>query len=84
MSEFNMEEHNVQENGYGAFPVALQIVAVICIILGFIAAMYNGFRERETVTAILWGAGGAINFLLWWALSYIVEACQRYIKNNKR
>lgn len=82
MSEFNMIKRNVQENGYGTFPVALKIVAVICIILGFIAA--NGFSKHEAVTAILCGAGGVINFLLWWALSYIVEACQRYIKNNKR
>lgn len=82
MSEFNMLERNVQESGYGAFSVALQIVAIICIILGFIAA--NGFGKHEPVTAILCGAGGVINFLLWWALSYIVEACQLYIKNNKR
>lgn len=85
-----MEERNVQENGYGAFPVVLKIVAILCVIVGIFAAVnlgteFNGYwRERNTATTFLYAACGIMNGVFWWALSDIVEACQRYIKNNKR
>lgn len=70
-----MLERNVKESGYGIFPVVLKIVAVICVIIGFIAASEISF---------IWGVTGIVTALVWWALSDIVEACQCYIKNNKR
>ena len=85
-----MEERNVQENGYGAFPVVLKIVAVLCVIVGIFAAVnlgteFNGYwRERNTTTTFMYAASGILSGIFWWALSDIVEACQRYIKNNKR
>lgn len=85
-----MEERNVQENGYGAFPVVLKIVAILCVIVGIVAAAnlgeeFNGYwRERNTVTTFFYAACGIMSGIFWWALSDIVEACQRYIKNNKR
>ena len=85
-----MEERNVQENGYGAFPAVLKVVAVLCVIIGIVCAVnlgteFNGFwRERNTVTTFFYAANGILSGVFWWALSDIVEACQRYIKNNKR
>lgn len=85
-----MEERNVQENGYGAFPVVLKIVAILCVIVGIFAAVnlgteFNGYwRERNTAATFIYAASGILNGIFWWALSDIVEACQRYIKNNKR
>ena len=85
-----MEERNVQENGYGAFPVVLKIVAILCVIVGIFAAVnlgteFNGYwRERNTATTFFYAASGILSGFFWWALSDIVEACQRYIKNNKR
>lgn len=85
-----MEERNVQENGYGAFPVVLKIVAILCVIVGIFAAVnlgteFNGYwRERNTAATFLYAASGIMSGIFWWALSDIVEACQRYIKNNKR
>ena len=84
-----MEERNVQESGYGAFPVVLKMVAILCIVVGILAAVnlgteFNGFwRERNAVTTFLYAASGIMSGIFWWALSDIVEACQRYIKNNK-
>ena len=85
-----MEERNVQENGYGAFPVVLKIVAILCVIVGIFAAAnfgteFNGYwRERNTAVTFIYAASGILSGFFWWALSDIVEACQRYIKNNKR
>ena len=85
-----MEERDVQENGYGTFPVVLKMVAVFCVIIGIVAAVnfgteFNGFwRERNTIPTFLYVACGIMSGIFWWALSDIVEACQRYIKNNKR
>ena len=85
-----MEERNVQENGYGAFPVVLKIVAILCVIVGIFAAVnlgteFNGYwSERNTATTFIYAASGILSGIFWWALSDIVEACQRYIKNNKR
>ncbi len=85
-----MEERNVQENSYGAFPAVLKIVAVICVIVGIVVAVElgkedNGYwRERNAVTTFFYAACGIMSGIFWWALSDIVEACQRYIKNNKR
>lgn len=70
-----MEVRYVQGDGYGIFPVILKIVAVICVIIGLIAASEISF---------IWGVTGIVTALVWWALSDIVEACQRYIKNNNR
>ena len=85
-----MEERNIQENGYGAFPVVLKIVAILCVIVGVFAAVnfgesYNGFwKERNAAVTFIYAASGIVSGIFWWALSDIVEACQRYIKNNKR
>lgn len=85
-----MEERNVQENGYGAFPVVLKMVAVFCVIIGIVAAVnfgkeFNSFWcERNTAVTFIYAASGILSGIFWWALSDIVEACQRYIKNNKR
>lgn len=84
-----MEERNVQESSYGAFPAALKLVAILCVIVGIVCAVnfgteYNGYwRERNAVTTFLYAASGIVSGIFWWALSDIVEACQRYIKNNK-
>ena len=84
-----MEERNVQEDGYVVFPVILKFIAILCVIVGIVCAVnfgteFNGFwRERNAVTTFLYAAGGIINGVLWWSLSYIVEACQRYINNNE-
>lgn len=84
-----MEERNVQESGYGAFPSVLKIVAILCVIIGIVAAVnlgkeFNGFwHERNTTTTFIYAASGIVSGIFWWALSDIVEACQRYIKNNK-
>lgn len=72
------------------FPTILKIAAVICAVACFIAAVklgeeYNGYwHERNATTTFLWCVGGIVNGIAWWALSYVVEACQRYIKNNER
>ena len=85
-----MEARNVQENGYGAFPVVRKSVAILCVVVGIFAAVnrgteFNGFgRERNTATTFIYAASGILSGIFWWALSDIVEACQRYIKNNKR
>lgn len=85
-----MEERNIQENGYGAFPVVLKIVAILCVVVGIFAAVnlgteFNGYwRERNTATTFIYASSGILSGIFWWALSDIVEACQRYIKNNKR
>lgn len=85
-----MEERNVQESGYGAFPSVLKLVAILCVIVGIVCAVnfgesYNGFwKERNAATTFIYAASGIVSGIFWWALSDIVEACQRYIKNNKR
>lgn len=85
-----MEQNNVQQETISGLAAVLRIVAVISVIAGAICAYnfgteFNGFwRERNAVVTTLWVAGGIMNALLWWALSIIVEACQHYIKNNKR
>ena len=85
-----MEERNVQESNYGAFPAALKLVAILCVIVGIVCAVnfgteYNGYwRERDATVTFIYAASGIVSGIFWWALSDIVEACQRYIKNNKR
>ena len=77
-------------NSYGNFPSLLKFLAILCIVVGIVAAVnfgteFNGFwRERNTATTFIYAASGILSGIFWWALSDIVEACQRYIKNNKR
>lgn len=72
-------------DSYGNFPLLLKFLAILCIVVGIVAAVnfgdtYNGFwRERNAVVTTLWVAGGIMNALLWWALSIIVEACNKYL-----
>lgn len=81
-----MIERNFNGGGsYGNFPLLLKFLAILCIVVGIVAAVnfgteFNGFwRERNTVVTTLWVAGGIMNALLWWALSIIVEACNKYL-----
>lgn len=80
-----MEQNNVQQETISFLAAVLRIVAVISVIAGAICAYnfgdtYNGFwHERNAVVTTLWVAGGIMNALLWWALSIIVEACNKYL-----
>ena len=80
-----MEQNNVQQETILGLAAVLRIVAVISVIAGAICAYnfgdtYNGFwHERNAVVTTLWVAGGIMNALLWWALSIIVEACNKYL-----
>lgn len=83
-----MNEQNFQEERM-VLPAILKFVAVACVVVGLIAAMElpversSYFEHRNTGATILWAAGGIVNGVLWWSLSYIVEACQRYINNDE-
>lgn len=85
-----MEQNNVQQETISGLAAVLRIVAVISVIAGAICAYnfgteFNGFwRERNTAVTFIYAASGIFSGIFWWALSDIVEACQRYIKNNKR
>ena len=80
-----MEQNKVQQETISGLAAVLRIVAVISVIAGAICAYnfgdtYNGFwHERNAVVTTLWVAGGIMNALLWWALSIIVEACNKYL-----
>ena len=85
-----MEQNNVQQETISGLAAVLRIVAVISVIAGAICAYnfgteFNGYwRERNAATTFIYAASGIVSGIFWWALSDIVEACQRYIKNNKR
>lgn len=84
-----MDEQDFRE-GSAILPAILKFVAVACVVVGLIAAMElpversSYFEHRNTAATILWAAGGIINGVLWWSLSYVVEACQRYINNDQK
>lgn len=74
-----MEERNVQEqDGYGAFPVILKIIAVLCIFTAIVSLV--AIKDGET--AIIVVASGIVSFVWWWALSIIVAACSKYLKSG--
>lgn len=80
-----MGQNNVQQETISGLAAVLRIIAVISVIAGAICAYnfgdtFNGFwHERNAVVTTLWVAGGIMNALLWWALSIIVEACNKYL-----
>lgn len=77
-----MEQNNVQvqETQYGAFPVLLKIIAMLCIFTAIVSLV--AIKDGET--AIIVVASGIVSFIWWWSLSIIVAACNKYLKNDKR
>lgn len=85
-----MTEYERNFNGFAAWlRVAAFANALVCLIAGIVLANetrgsgYYSYEYFNPSILFMWILGGAMSFMVWWSLSYIVAACDKYLKNNK-
>lgn len=93
-------EHTASENvseseplfvtDMSGFAIFLRIFAFInlvaALVIGYHASEQHGWYRTEINGAqyAMWAASGIISCVWWWALSCIVDACDKYRASKKR